>query len=246
MTAADDTRRRGKAVDPHGFPKTWWTELDEARHSTSVRNRVLARYYRPARAYVQYLCKNPAEADDVVNEFFAHELNRLVNQSEGGVVRSADPERGRFRDLLRRSLYNYWLSTKRRLQHEALQASTVTLDMAVGGEHNTPERAFDRAWIEGILAEALHRTEARCSAVDKHLHYRLMVAFYLPGGEATSWEALAHQHNLRSGKDARNKADTALRHYRAAITEVVGEDVPAEAVSQEIRDLINRLGGDHE
>ena len=246
MTAADDPDRRDKGVDHHGFPKTWWTELAQARRSTSIRNQVLARYYRPARAYVLSLCKNSAEADDVVNSFFAHEIERLVNQSEGGVVHSADPERGRFRDLLRRSLYNYWISTKRRPQCEPLPANTATLDMAVGGDRNTPEHVFDRAWIEGVLAEALHRTEARCISADKLLHFQLMVAFYLPRGKATSWEALARNHDIRSGKDARNKADTALRYYRAAIIDVISEDVPAEAVSLEVKDLINRLGGDYE
>ncbi len=93
---------------------TCWTEVHAAHHgaegeATAARRMLAERYAAPARRYLLKILKDPEAADDLAQEFLARFL--------AGAFHRADPERGRFRDFLKRSLYHLAVDYLRQQRH---------------------------------------------------------------------------------------------------------------------------------
>ena len=75
-----------------------------------ARNALVLRYLPAARRYVEALMQNKQDSEDLVQD--------LVVRLLAGDFAGADPQRGRFRDLLkvavRNMVHNYWSRSNRR------------------------------------------------------------------------------------------------------------------------------------
>jgi DNA-directed RNA polymerase specialized sigma24 family protein len=139
------------------FLTTRWTLLMQAREGAGQEAAALealcARYWRPALHFVKGTGMEHAEAEDVVQGFFATFLSR------GGFGR-ADAAKGRFRSYflgaLRLHIAEHWRrasALKRGAGQRAvpLEWAGELPNAVAGGEQ---ERAFDRQWAMSLLAAA--------------------------------------------------------------------------------------------
>jgi RNA polymerase sigma factor (sigma-70 family) len=97
-------------------------------------DQVVLRYAPAIQAYLKSLLKNQADAEDVAQDFLLHVM-------KNGLVR-ARPDRGRFRDYLKRAVRNAALTFLRRKRNTGDQ--TILQHLAV---HSTAESQADRQWL---------------------------------------------------------------------------------------------------
>jgi len=115
---------------------TRWSLLRQARGDTSssaeARQALVLRYSPAVRRYVRAMVRNADDAEDLAQDA----VLRLLSGDFAG----ADPQRGRFRDLLkvavRNMVRNYWEKQKRR--------RTVDLDVATLDDDREPA---DDPWL---------------------------------------------------------------------------------------------------
>jgi RNA polymerase sigma-70 factor (ECF subfamily) len=142
------------------FQTTRWSLIAAAAHETPAHARPaleqLCRAYRPpVLAYIRRSGHDAGDAEDLVQAFFLRFLER-------GWYTDADPRRGRFRSLLLASL-RHFLADEHAREVAAKRGGGVRHDdedieqlQAVG---ETPEQAFDRAWLGTVLARAMARLQ---------------------------------------------------------------------------------------
>jgi hypothetical protein len=162
------------------------------------------------------------------------------------VVRGADPAKGRFRDYLKTSLRNHWLGVIRKEQGGpklVVPDDDNAWDRLDTPKHRSAEQSFYKAWLEQLVAEALHKVEAISRERGQQEHFDLFLAHYLPSaGAEESWEAVARRFKLPDGKTARNRAQTVAAHFRSVLCELLVEEDTGIDLSQEIHELLAMLG----
>jgi RNA polymerase sigma factor (sigma-70 family) len=144
-------------TQPAMFLTTRWTLLMQARSSDGQEERALealcSRYWRPALHFVKGAGVEHAEAEDVVQSFFAAFLAR-------GSFAKADASRGRFRSYflgaLRLHLADYWrrASAKKRGDGQRALPLESAAEVADASAEDAQARAFDRQWALTLLAAA--------------------------------------------------------------------------------------------
>ena len=102
------------AGEPRQFATTRWSLILSAAHSEGVEqksrealNELCRTYWRPVFSFVCRHGYSMEDAQDLTQDFFVKIL-------ELGWLRHADPDRGRFRSLLRRSLENFLINAAQR------------------------------------------------------------------------------------------------------------------------------------
>jgi RNA polymerase sigma factor (sigma-70 family) len=139
-----------------GFETTRWSTVLAASQSAGRAREALATlcqvYWYPLYAYLRRGGHTAEDAEDLTQGFFAYLL-------EKGTLRSADPERGRFRSFLLASLRHYVSNEHARARALKRGGSTVLLALhdAEGRyrreppDDRTPERLLDRRWALTVL-----------------------------------------------------------------------------------------------
>jgi hypothetical protein len=192
------------------------------------------------------LTRNPSQADEVLQSFFATELERLAQDGSAGVVRGADRTKGRFRDYLKASLRNHWLAMIRKEQggpNLVVPGSEDAWDRLDVPNYGSAEHSYYKTWIEQLVADALRKVETLCRERGQQEHLDLFLAHYLPAaGTDESWEAVARRFGLPNGKTARNRAQTVVGHFRTVLGELLTEEDAGIDLSQEIDDILSMLG----
>ena len=126
--------------------------------------------WRPLYAFARRSGLPPEDAEDAVQGFIASLLS-------GNSLRKVAREKGRFRTFLLASLKHH-LSDENAKAHALKRGGHkehVPLDMVgaeaefglVGGENDTPEHAFDRAWALDLFHRARQRLGQECAASGK-------------------------------------------------------------------------------
>jgi RNA polymerase sigma factor (sigma-70 family) len=141
-----------EAADKESTPRrledigTEWGLLEQAHGATdaaaTARNALVLRYARAIRNYVGALVKDPADADEVAQEV----LVRLLR----GQFAAANPQRGRFRNMLAVAAHNlvrnYWQKKRRQ--------AAVDLDVGALPAAELPPQAETEAtaaWRQSML-----------------------------------------------------------------------------------------------
>jgi RNA polymerase sigma-70 factor (ECF subfamily) len=131
---------------------TSWTMLEQAHEggeqASAAQRELLQRYYWPVYRYLFGALRDPDAANDVFQEFSLRFLR--------GDFRRADPEKGRFRDFLKTTLYHLIVDFQRRKSRSKVQA----LDMERHEPAVTDERfaEADREFAESCRQDLLERT----------------------------------------------------------------------------------------
>jgi DNA-directed RNA polymerase specialized sigma24 family protein len=157
------------------FATTHWTVVIAAgqRHtpqSDHALEELCRTYWFPLYAYVRRRGYSKADAEDLVQAFFARFLakNYLAGLNE---------ERGRFRAFLLAALKNFLINEWKHAQRLKRGGGAVNLSLdwetadtkfqVAATAEPSPDQAFDREWALALLARVIERLETECGAEGK-------------------------------------------------------------------------------
>lgn len=216
---------------------TLWSVVRRAHNGSdetvrSAQQLLFDRYGGAVRRYLRASLRDEDAAEDVFQEFSLRFLR--------GDFRSANPERGRFRNFVKTSLYHlvvdYYRSSARRPNQLTIQTSAITDD-----RHVFDEESFHRSWRQELLNRswaALAEAERGqgtpfCSAL------RLLV-------DHPDWRSneIAQQLSLRSGRritsgNVRVVIHRARKLFVDALANEVRESLDAPTVDEMEQELID-------
>lgn len=205
-------------------------------------------YWRPIFTFIYRRGHSPQDAQDLTQDFFLMIL-------EGNFLQSADPERGKFRSLLLKSLKNFLIdaAAKRRRHKRGGGAQFVSLEQWMADapsqlamplatmESVPPEALFDAGWAAAIAGEALRRLRMECESKGRRRVFEVLHRYL--GTEKTDicYEALSRELGVPEPS-----VKSLLHHfrirYRSLLREEVAKTVGTEGnVNDEIRYLCATL-----
>jgi len=210
-------------------------------------------YWRPIFTFIYRRGYAAPDAQDLTQDFFLMLL-------EGNLIESADPDRGRFRSLLLRSLKNFLIdaSLKQRRHKRGGQVEFVSWDkwmadaapqlsMSAGAmESSPPESLFDAGWAAAIAAEALRRLRLECESKGRRRVYEVLHK------HLTAERAEICYGELSRALGVPEPSVKSLFHhfrarYRALLREEISKTVESETnVDEEIRYLCATLSASAE
>ena len=229
------------------FPATHWSLVTRAGLLDSESRRqaleeLLVRYLPALRTYLILTRRlQPADAEDLLQDFVAAKVleKRLISQ--------ADPARGKFRTFLLTALDRFRLNRVR--DEQARRRSPQDGELLEIGEHAQElpgaaarADAFDVAWAQGIIHEALRQTQQECEQTGRADVWGVfacrVVAPALEDTEPITYDELVQRFHLASPTQAANLLITAKRMYARALRSVVAEyALDAAEIAAEIADL---------
>jgi RNA polymerase sigma factor (sigma-70 family) len=226
------------------FPSTSWDLLANAirrGESAGALTEFADRYYAAVRAFIRAIAPNSADVDDLTQRFF----ERIV--LSGRLFAHADRGKGAFRPYLKQAIRNFLIDERRR------EARSVNADIrpdAVengwnaipGGSSPSPDEDLLRAWARSLVTMAVTRLETLCEANGQQQHFQLFVRRYLADPDhPPSWGEVGEPFGL-DDKIARSRADTAVRHFRGLLRDLIATDVGVGGnIDQELAAVIGLL-----
>ena len=201
-------------------------------------------YWPPLYAFLRRQGHAPHDAQDLVQGFFEHFLER-------DLLGSVNRDKGRFRSFLLVALRHYAANTQRddRAQRRGGGARRIALDEAgmlerceaALGAETTPELAFDRAWAETVMNQAARRLRAEYECRDKVALYDTLRVWLATEARPGDYARVAPPLGLTEGALA--AAVFRLRQrFRELIREEVAHTVQTpDQISDEMRYLLQIL-----
>ncbi|MEY4489497.1 MAG: hypothetical protein RIQ79_2005 [Verrucomicrobiota bacterium] len=233
---------------PTHFATTQWTLIHEAARggdtaAVAALGALFQTYWPPLYRYARRLGRPAADAEDLVQGFFAHLL-----QLDG--LRLADPDRGRFRAFLLGSLKHYlanqWHREHRlkrgghepRLSLDWRHAETgLGLDPADSAAG--PDALFDREWALALLEKVL----SDLATEEADLDFERWKPFLSVGSERLPYAAIAAEFGLSEGA-ARVAVHRLRKRYRQRLRDEIARTLAdPRLVEDELRALFAALGG---
>jgi len=228
------------------FPTTRWTLILASRESPEAQRAALEAllgvYWKPVYFYVRRKGLSVEAAEDAVQGFFLHVIER-------NVLPRVDPARGRFRSYLLTSL-DHWLVNQ--YEREAAvkrggRTKIVPLDTLVGERElpalpDDPAGAFDREWATGVMERALSRLRREYEEGKRKGPADVFLTFFRPVDPPSYAEAAAACGlTTAQFKAALHRARERFRDLvREEVAATVGEDNDVET---EMRALYEVLAG---
>lgn len=234
------TRRN---VPVNGFDTTQWSLiLASAKDGASgdvAFERLCTTYRAPVLAYLRGRSATREDAEDLTQAFFAHLLRQRLHLR-------ADRERGSFRSFLLGSIKHFVISEQRRLSAEKRGGGVVHVPLDTGFEvsdDDTPERAFDRAWAQAVVAQAIHRLREEASSAGKQDLFDALRGFLFESPGSDDYGRVSDRFGM-----SRNTVAVAVHRLRQRLQELVRDvvDRTVEAPAQlpiEIAAVENALAG---
>lgn len=237
------------AGSPSRFAATRWSVVVAAgdwqagSESRRAMDELARAYWFPLYAYLRRKGNPPAQAEDLVQGFFA----RLL---EKDVLAAADRSRGRFRSFLLASLNHYlaneWdkaRAAKRGGGVRAISLEGMDAESRYAAEPvdaMTPERVFERRWALAVLDQVLEhlREDYR-----RRGQGELLAALEptLVGQSAETYAQVGDRLGL-SEAAVKVAAHRLRRRYRELLREEIAQTVSeASLVDEEIRQLLASL-----
>ena len=232
-----------------GFQTTRWSlVLAAGEGGTAESGRALSSlceaYWYPLYAFVRRQGNDPEPARDLTQSYFLTLL-------EKNYIAQADPERGRFRSFLLKSVKNFL--SKERDKDRALKRGgdqpAISLDLADAEQRyarepseTTPAEAlFDRRWATTCLDRALDRLAREMAKSGKEQEFRFVRPHLTGQGRAIPYGELARQLDTSEGA-VKVGVHRSRRRFgellRAEITDTVAS---ADEVDGEVRYLLEVL-----
>lgn len=147
--------------DPRWFTTTHWSMVLAAGESSlpgssAALERLCQIYWQPLYVYARRLGRNPEEAQDIVQSFFACLLEKRF-------LEAADPERGKFRSFLlsafRHFVFKEWRHNHTIKRGGSMVIAPIELEQA---EENyrlepadslTPKDVYEKRWVLSLLEQ---------------------------------------------------------------------------------------------
>jgi RNA polymerase sigma-70 factor (ECF subfamily) len=229
------------------FPTTRWTLVvatgeprrEEARSALVY---LCENYWYPLYAYLRRRGYPADQAQDLTQEFFTRVL-------EGRYLDRADPEKGRFRSFILKSLKFFVADEEdRQGAHKRGRRAVLPLEFSSGegryqrepAHNETPERIFERRWALSVLDRVVEKLRTEFVQHGRPEHFERLKVFLLGQSDAP-YAALAREMHTSEG--ALKVAIHRLRkRYRDLFRQEIADTVadPAE-VESELRYLATAL-----
>jgi RNA polymerase sigma-70 factor (ECF subfamily) len=233
----------------HEFHTTQWTTVLTAAHGdTSRRHEALGRlaekYWYPLYLYARRRGWSHDDAADATQDFFARILEKEL-------LRSVNPEKGRFRTFLLVCLRNFLAG---RREHERAQKRgggqvVFSLNAAEAGQRfgnepavdETPESSYHRSWALALLECVLARLREEYGRANKELQFDQLGDYLTGDPAALPYAAVAAQLGMSAGA-VRTAVHRLRKRYAELLREEISQTVAsAEDVDQEIHDLFRAV-----
>ena len=199
----------------------------------SARQQLVERYGGAIRRYLQAVLKDADTADEIFQEF--------ALQLCHGNLRGADPERGRFRNFVKGTLFHLIADYRRQQRHwpQPLPAAEV---VSADLEDNDADRKFVESWCDELLARAWAALGAIEAQTGQPYHAVLRFRADHPGMRSPQ---LAEQLTIRLGRPftpsgVRQILHRAREKFAALLLDEVShslEDPTTEKLEEELVEL---------
>jgi DNA-directed RNA polymerase specialized sigma24 family protein len=205
-------------------------------------------YWRPIFAFIHRQGFSVPDAQDLTQDF-------LLLVLEGSLLQRADPNRGRFRSLLLKSLQHFLadVADRKSARKRGGDVQFISWDdwiaeapsqLSVPSEQAanwTPERTFDIRWAATLAERALRRLSEECAARGRRRVFDIVSSCLTAERADISYSALSAR--LRVGDPAVKRLVHGMRRrYRTLLREEVAETVErCDDVEEEIRYLCAAL-----
>jgi RNA polymerase sigma-70 factor (ECF subfamily) len=214
------------------FPTTHWSAILAAGQiGGAAADAALAElcrtYWYPIYAFARRKGRQPADAQDLTQGFFAHLI-------ETRLVRKADPEKGRFRSFLLGCFTVFLASETEQAQAQKRSGGSlvVPIDFAEAGRRlaaepssvATPEQLFDRHWAVAALDAALARLETEFNESGRADVFKELLPSLQGDDDLTSYSEIARRLDTTEGT-VKVTAHRLRRRYRELIRTVVSQTV---------------------
>ena len=229
------------------FATTHWSVVGACAWESETADAALAQlcqdYWPPLYTFARRRGYAPADAQDIVQGFFAHLLKNKA-------YARTDRTKGKFRSFLLASLQNYMSDVwdRTRALKRGGDYEFVLLDDEIDAVERlysretaeivlSEEQQYERIWAAALVARALERVRAEFSNGPKADVFRALKPFLTGGVGLPSHESVAKQLGM--------PIDTLCSHlsrlrarYRHFVREEVARTIgPADDVDEELRHL---------
>jgi len=143
---------------------------------------------------------------------------------------------------LKQALRNHVIDRKRQQKRKKQQPLAAALRPDAWPEgwerldpllQQPPDTAFHIAWVQALLDAALTRVRGICEEKGQAEHLALFLGRYLSLlPDPPSWGELGSAYGI-GGEDARHRAETAARHFRLVLRELLVAETGSEAAADE-------------
>ncbi len=203
-------------------------------------------YWYPLYAFARRRGKQPDDARDLTQSFFARVL-------EKDSLNAADQERGRFRTFLLTVFKRFLANEHQREQAQKRGGGQrlVSIDVADGerrlslepSDDWTPEREFERSWAVTLLEQVLGRLQVDYESKGKGPLFECLKPFLTAADDADSYAKIAADRDMTVG--AIKVAVHRLRQrYRDLIRQEVASTVAHEDdADDELGQLLKAIRG---
>jgi RNA polymerase sigma factor (sigma-70 family) len=232
-------------TNPTLFATTRWTLVCDAARggdtgAVDALGSLFQTYWPPLYRYVRRLGRTEADAEDLVQGFFAHLLQR-----DG--LRLADRDRGRFRAFLLGSLKHYMANEWQR-EHRlkrggfAIHLSIDWKDAETGlglepEDHRSPDKLYDRDWAMALLDKVLDDLAVE----ERDLDFARWKPFLSVSSAKLAYAALAAEFGMTEGA-ARVAVHRLRKRYRQRLRDEIGRTLADDQlVEDEMRSLFAAL-----
>ncbi|HEY9173448.1 MAG TPA: ECF-type sigma factor [Verrucomicrobiae bacterium] len=233
------------------FTTTHWSVVlavhtQDPGRARDALEKLCAVYWYPLYACLRRRGHAPPDAEDLVQGFIAHLLERQFFQD-------ADPDKGRFRSYLLASLNHFVADTTERDARLKRGAGKPLLSLdAAMAEHRyelepadpaNPEQLFERRWALTLLDTVLQRLEKEAAESGRAVLFRQIKGVLLGDRGGVTYAELAPQLGL-SEAALTMTVQRLRRRYRELVREEIAHTVsrPVE-IEEEMRHLFQILGG---
>lgn len=230
---------------PRFMTTHWSLILDGAQQPQQAHAALIEiceRYRQPVLGYLRQHGYGRDDAEDLTQEFFA----RLVDQRWDA---RADPARGRFRTFLLTALQRFLVneSAHDRTTRRGGTLQRVDIDDACleAPAEQSPEQAFNRAWVMALMAHAAARLEEEAACAGREALYRQLSQYLVEPPDDTDYARIAATLGMR-----RNTVAVHVHRLRRRLRELMREELQqtvsaAGDVEDELCALRDILGAGH-
>ena len=219
------------------FPTTRWTLILEAQADAGEQRDALEHlfgiYWRPLYVFARRRGASEQEAEDLVQGFLAHLL-------EKDVISTLDPQRGRLRGFLRTAFRNFMTNAYEKGVAQRRGGGKVLLDLQ-SVEHLLidanvdPEAAFERAWAQSVFEHALERLQSEYASGQRKGPFEAIQAFF--SQEPPSYAEAAKRFDMTVSA-LTSFLHRARTRFRQILEEEVADTVASpDATAEELTDL---------
>jgi RNA polymerase sigma-70 factor (ECF subfamily) len=237
----------GPSRSDQRFATTHWSAVVAAGKDDSTRTEraleaLCQTYWPPIYGYLRRVGFSATDAEDVTQEYFAYLLRK-------NLPGRADPAKGKFRSFLLHTLKQFVADqrSKARAQKRGGEVVFISLDVCAEecrgqadlASNPSPERVFERRWVEIILDQITSRLEQEYAATGRKVLFDQLNTFQPGEQPEISYEEAAKrlEFSLAAVKSAIHRL---RRRHGELLREEIAQTVssPAE-IDEELRSFVS-------